>query len=1049
MATLHVNDNPFPGIRSYEIHEDELFFGREQQVRELTGKLAETRFLAIVGSSGCGKSSLIKAGLIPALMKNKPENFAKGWKLSVFRPSDDPIGNLAASLAPNVDTARAWATELRTGPEALVNILKRAGDTPDDSRLIIIDQFEELFRFRNSRTLLGTITETTLFVELVLTAIRSAEVPVFIVLSMRTDFLDECTEFRGLSEMINKGYYLVPRMNNEERRLAITGPVRFRKANISDELVDRLLDDVGDDPDQLPIMQHAMMRTWEYWSMNRIGDTPIGLEHYNAIGTMKEALSVHLEEIFADLRDDKNKYIAEKLFKALTDITKESRGTRRPTQLREIMTLAEAREEELVRVIDSFRQSGCAFLMPSAHITIGPESTIDISHESIMRVWTRLRKWVEEESRSAELYLRLSKSAELYQEGKTGLWINPELQLALQWKDQAKPNATWAMRYDPAFDRALTFLQYSKKQHELELQKKEMQQKRNLKRARTSAVVLGIASIVSILFLLISLNLRFKAEASRKEALKKEKEAVFAQKRTEEQRREAILQKKISEQQQQIAEQQKVITEEQRQYAVEQQGIAEVQTRVAVTEKKKADVSKQEALVARDEAQAQRKEAVAQTDIANTERSKAESSEQNARRLRLLAISRSMAIQAGQLFNTVKDDLPALLAVESWRLNNENGGAAADPAIYAALAAVSGDQAILRGHDDGVRAVALTKDGKTLFSCGDDNKLMMWNLSDLQAQPVAVILPKQLQGTLRSLGLTGDGKLLVAGTTAGNLLIWKSSALNEPARIIRAHGGPVAALAMNPAGTTFASAGSDGKLVIWNYSREPFSRQLADSSAAKISCAAFSPDGKTLAWGTASGQVKTVSVPSSSVSSSVLSSPVLQSHVLKTSSPVLSLTYSPDGSWLAAGLNAGSILAWNTAEPDAKPKEILGRHLSGVTALAFSPDSKTIASAAYDKTIRLAGFPDPEANPVAIENHESWVYGTLFTPDGGRLISCSADKTIRIFTTRNETLAGNLRKKLTRNMTPDEWKRQVGSDIPYEKTRDDLPIAVNSNKIPN
>ncbi|MDO8896209.1 MAG: hypothetical protein Q7V19_01065, partial [Bacteroidales bacterium] len=148
--------------------------------------------------------------------------------------------------------------------------------------------------------------------------------------------------------------------------------------------------------------------------------------------------------------------------------------------------------------------------MPSAHITLTKDSTIDISHESIMRVWLRLKKWVEEEGESAQLYMRLSKSAELYQEGKTGLWVNPELQLALQWKVQTRPNITWASRYDPAFDRAMTFLDYSKKQQELELSKKEKQQSRNLKRARNSAIILGVASLISILFLIVSLNLRFK-----------------------------------------------------------------------------------------------------------------------------------------------------------------------------------------------------------------------------------------------------------------------------------------------------------------------------------------------------------------------------------------------------------------------------------------------------------------------------------------------------------------------------------------------------------
>ncbi|MEI6173805.1 MAG: hypothetical protein WCR01_08630 [Bacteroidota bacterium] len=1030
MATPLLHDNPFPGIRSYEISEDELFFGRELQVRELIEKLFQTRFLAIVGSSGCGKSSLIKAGVIPALLKNKTEHFSTKWKVNIFRPSDDPIGNLANSLANAHFNTEEITAQLRSGKEGLAQFLSTSDNPAEQSRLIIIDQFEELFRFRNSRTAFHTIIETSAFVDLILTAVSHPEIPVYIVLSMRTDFLDECTEFRGLTETINKGYYLVPRMNNEERRMVITGPVEMKGCKITDELVEQLLKDVGDDPDQLPILQHAMMRTWDYWTLSRIGSQPIGLEHYTAIGTMKEALSFHLEEIFAELGDFKSKHIAEKLFKALTEINKESRGTRRPTQLSEIVTLAEARQDEIIRVIDNFRKPGCAFLMPSANVEINSDSTIDISHESIMRVWTRLKNWVEEESQSAQLYTRLSKSAELYQEGKTGLWINPELQLALQWKDQTKPNATWAMRYDPAFDRAITFLQYSKKQNELELSKKEDQQKRNLKRAKTSALILGIASVVSILFLLISLNLRFKAEASRKEALEKEKLAVFERKGMEEQRKEAILQKKISEQQQQIAEQQEMITEQQRQYAVKQQVIAQEQTVVAVQQKKKADESKQEALVARDEAQMQRKEAISQKIIADQERIKAEESEKNTQRLRLLAVSRSMAIQASQLFNTVKDDLPGLLAVSSYQINKENGGLQNDPGIYTALSTISNDQKILRGHEDGVRSMVLSKDGKTLFSCGDDAKLLMWKLDNIDLPPIRLELPKQGQDALRTVGLTFDEHWLIAGSATGNLIIWKRSSLKEQPQIIRAHSSVVNELAMHPAKNIFASAGSDGKLLLWNYNNSLFTKSLIDSVAGKITCASFSPDGTWLAYGTGGGAVKTIAINGQ---------PSLPFTLLNNGNAILSITFSKDGKSLAAGLSNGTIKVWNMVDQAAKPLEILGRHASGVTALTFSQDGGELASSSYDRTMTLAGFPTLEAKPISIENHDLWVYDIVFSPDDKQLISCSADKTIRIVSTENSMMAENLKKELKRNMTLEEWQKIVGGDIPYKKIRPDLP----------
>lgn len=147
-----------------------------------------------------------------------------------------------------------------------------------------------------------------------------------------------------------------------------------------------------------------------------------------------------------------------------------------------------------------------------------------------------------------------------------------------------------AVRYDAAFDRAMEFLNYSQQQFLLEIGRKEDHQKRTLKQARRFAMILGAATLISILFLVVSLNLSFKADASRKDALEKQKIAITESKKAEEQRQEAIIQKRISEQQQQIAEQQKFITEEQRQYAVNQQGIAEIKTKEAIQQKIKADV---------------------------------------------------------------------------------------------------------------------------------------------------------------------------------------------------------------------------------------------------------------------------------------------------------------------------------------------------------------------------------------------------------------------------------------------------------------------------
>src|SRR5262249_23625240 len=193
----------------------------------------------------------------------------------------------------------------------------------------------------------------------------------------------------------------------------------------------RLLNDVGDNPDQLPILQHALMRTWEHWQAHRRNGEAIGIEHYEAIGTMSDALSRHADEAFNQLPDERSRLIAEKLFKALSERGADNRETRHPTRLDMLCQIAGASMKEMIAVIDIFRGPGRSFLMPPAGTTLQPETVIDISHESLIRNWQRLKVWVDEEVRSARIYRHVAEAAVLHGGGSEGLMQDPALQFAL------------------------------------------------------------------------------------------------------------------------------------------------------------------------------------------------------------------------------------------------------------------------------------------------------------------------------------------------------------------------------------------------------------------------------------------------------------------------------------------------------------------------------------------------------------------------------------------------------------------------------------------
>jgi energy-coupling factor transporter ATP-binding protein EcfA2 len=490
--------NPFPGLRPFETDEYRLFFGREGQSDELLRRLQRSRFLAVVGTSGSGKSSLIRAGLLPALRGGMMAGAGSGWRIAVLRPGGDPIGNLAQALAQK-DVLAAAGGGLSSGEaEAMIEATLRGGSlglvdaayqgrfAEHEKLLVVVDQFEELFRFRSAQEKIGTGDEAAAFVKLLIEAAQQRELSIYVVLTMRSDFLGDCAQFQGLPEAINDGQYLIPRMTRDERRFAVTGPVGVTRGKITEPLVNRLLNDVGDNPDQLPILQHALMRTWDHWSNHRRDGEPIGLEHYEAVGTMSDALSRHANEAWEEL-DQRGQAVAELLFKTLTERGADNREIRRPTCLQDICTITSATPAEVSAVIEVFRGAGRSFLMPPAGVELKPETVVDISHESLIRNWDRLRAWVEDEAQSARIYRRLAEAAtDHYQKG-TGLLDDVTLQFVLKWRDQSKPNWAWGVRYHPDFNTAMSFLELSALARDARLEAEQERERRELETARAFA----------------------------------------------------------------------------------------------------------------------------------------------------------------------------------------------------------------------------------------------------------------------------------------------------------------------------------------------------------------------------------------------------------------------------------------------------------------------------------------------------------------------------------------------------------------------------------
>lgn len=259
----------------------------------------------------------------------------------------------------------------------------------------------------------GAVDEARAFVKLLLEAARQREYPIYIALTLRSELLGGTVALHGLPEAINQGLHLLPQMSREQLRDVIKCPVELDGVRIDERLVDRMLNDLGDRHDHLPVLQHALMRMWSEWAHS--DDESIGLAHYKKIGTLETSLSRHAENVFLEHLNIEQRKVVEAVFRSITD-TVGGQIVRSPLKFQKILEFTKETDADKVRrVIDEFRQDGRSFLLPRISQPLTAETVVDISHESLFRQWTRLRRWAEDEALKKELHRQISESALLWQ----------------------------------------------------------------------------------------------------------------------------------------------------------------------------------------------------------------------------------------------------------------------------------------------------------------------------------------------------------------------------------------------------------------------------------------------------------------------------------------------------------------------------------------------------------------------------------------------------------------------------------------------------------
>ncbi|NOS90504.1 MAG: High-affnity carbon uptake protein Hat/HatR, partial [Cyclobacteriaceae bacterium] len=1017
------------------------------QSDEVLLKLSKSRFVGVIGPSGSGKSSFIYCGVLPILYGGFLTDASPNWEVIVTRPGSGPIDNLAESLLKTAKDYNLADTEdkkikrtivstlLRSSSLGLVEAIQQSRRSADINYLVLVDQFEELFRFKDS-TDPNSVNESLAFINLLMEAVNYEDSPIYVAITMRSDFIGDCAQFPELTRKINDSHYLIPQMTREQKRRAIEGPVAVGNANIAPRLVQQLLNDLGDNPDQLPILQHALMRTWSYWSRYKDYEGElVDLKHYEAIGTMAEALSMHANEAFDELDEDQQR-ICEIMFKAITEKRGENFGIRRPTRLNEIASIADVSENDVIAVIEKFREPGRSLLTPSYGTPLHSRSMIDISHESLMRIWVRLKNWVDDEADAVQMYLRLAEAAAMYQVGKAGLWRPPDLQLALNWQAKHKPTLVWGQRYNPAFERTIIFLEYSKKEFETEQRIKELEQKRKLERARTTAIVFGILMVIALMFLIYAFIQRGIAVEKEKEAKNNLEIATKNEKIAKDEKLKADEARKNAEQERIKAEAAKVEAIAAKEEADKARAQAIENLAKATAAEKAANIAKAEAIKAKDAAQASEKKAI--------------EAKRDADRRRYLSIAKSIALKSRQLNDTVQQ---ALLAQQAYNFNKKYDGYPYDDDIYNGLHAALDENnhpltRSLEGHTKAARAIVTSVKTNSLFSGGSDGKIFQWKqqggiwtgkLLKEFFMPVPSALGIYYQ--IYSMDVSPDGNLLAIGglysenRDANYAMIVDINNPGAEPKKIAGFKSDIENINFAPDGKGFFARSNSGHSIM--FSDLSTSKEVINSKE-KITSIDLSPDGSKLAGVGEDGNLYIWDVKRNFAATKY--------NILKGQlNDVLAVAFTPDGGEVVVGDQKGEVRIIN----NGIPRRTLSGHTSQIEQIKFNHAGTFMATVSKDKTLRLWNMKELKEQPTVLSNND-WVWSMAFSPDDEQIMAgmhsvttgirkTDTDYTIHAWPTKINTMAGELCGILKRNLTKEEWEIFVADDLPYEVTCSNLP----------